>query len=410
VIRIGDASSVGDLGYNFVFGGMAADQVWISAEYDSVSKTDRMGQAVSDDIVIGDNGRIERAAGSAGTPNQLLQVVTTQNDKGGDDRILTANGGKVLIGGFGADIIHARDGDNLVMGDNAQIDYDSVSRNGVLRSIVSTDIVIGGNDNITLEEGFKLVSGGFGADTIQIDADNLGNVSGSAATSEAIGAAVWAVGSLLRVTSVVGVAGTLPTGGLSGAALTAAQTGNRGRNGRFIAGDNARFEFDDQSGLTAMATIDPIAATGGADGITLGAQGIAASADLGYQVVMGGMAADTITVRDQTASTDLILGDNGELLRKARVTPPCRSPAACPRAAAPTPSSRAAATSSSLAALGPTPSPCAPPTCRTPAGMPPPPTAASCWAIRAWSPSTPPAAVRSSASRAPTCPLAVTTA
>jgi len=297
---------------------MAADQVWISAEYDSVSKTDRMGQAVSDDIVIGDNGRIERAAGSAGTPNQLLQVVTTQNDKGGDDRILTANGGKVLIGGFGADIIHARDGDNLVMGDNAQIDYDSVSRNGVLRSIVSTDIVIGGNDNITLEEGFKLVSGGFGADTIQIDADNLGNVSGSAATSEAIGAAVWAVGSLLRVTSVVGVAGTLPTGGLSGAALTAAQTGNRGRNGRFIAGDNARFEFDDQSGLTAMATIDPIAATGGADGITLGAQGIAASADLGYQVVMGGMAADTITVRDQTASTDLILGDNGELLRKAR--------------------------------------------------------------------------------------------
>ncbi|GEC95377.1 hypothetical protein ZRA01_14500 [Zoogloea ramigera] len=318
VIRIGDASSVGDLGYNFVFGGMAADQVWISAEYDSVSKTDRMGQAVSDDIVIGDNGRIERAAGSAGTPNQLLQVVTTQNDKGGDDRILTANGGKVLIGGFGADIIHARDGDNLVMGDNAQIDYDSVSRNGVLRSIVSTDIVIGGNDNITLEEGFKLVSGGFGADTIQIDADNLGNVSGSAATSEAIGAAVWAVGSLLRVTSVVGVAGTLPTGGLSGAALTAAQTGNRGRNGRFIAGDNARFEFDDQSGLTAMATIDPIAATGGADGITLGAQGIAASADLGYQVVMGGMAADTITVRDQTASTDLILGDNGELLRKAR--------------------------------------------------------------------------------------------
>ncbi|MDD3325951.1 MAG: DUF4347 domain-containing protein [Zoogloea sp.] len=318
VIRIGDASSTGDLGFNFVFGGMAADQLWISAEYDTVAKTDRMGKAVSEDIVIGDNGRIERAAGSAGTPNLLLQVATTHNDKGGDDRILTANGGKVLVGGFGADIIHARDGDNLVMGDNAQIDYDTVSRNGVLRAVIGTDIVIGGNDTITLEEGFKLVSGGFGADTIQIDADNLGNVSGSAASSEAIGAAVWALGSLVRVTSVVGVAGTLPTGGLSGAALTAAQTGNRGRNGRFVAGDNVRFEFDDQSGLTAMATIDPIAATGGADSITLGAQGIAATADLGYQVVMGGMAADTLTVRDQAASTDLILGDNGELLRRAR--------------------------------------------------------------------------------------------
>ena len=129
------------------------------------------------------NGRIERAARTASAPNQLLQVVTTRNDKGGDDRILTANGGKVLVGGFGADIIHARDGDALVMGDNAQIDYDAVSRNGVLRSVVSTDIVIGGNDTITLEEGLKLVSGGFGADTIQIEADNIGNVSGSAATS-----------------------------------------------------------------------------------------------------------------------------------------------------------------------------------------------------------------------------------
>jgi VCBS repeat-containing protein len=318
VIRIGDASSVGDLGYNFVFGGMEADQVWISAEYDSVSKADRMGKAVSDDIVVGDNGRIERAARTASAPNQLLQVVTTRNDKGGDDRILTANGSKVLVGGFGADIIHARDGDALVMGDNAQIDYDAVSRNGVLRSVVSTDIVIGGNDTITLEEGFKLVSGGFGADTIQIEADNIGNVTGGAATSDAIGAAVWAVGSLARVTGVVGVAGTVPTSGLSGAALAAAQTGNRGRNGRFIAGDNVRFEFDDQSGLTAMSTIDPIAATGGADSITLGTATIAATADLGYQVVMGGMAADTITVREQAASTDLILGDNGDLLRKAR--------------------------------------------------------------------------------------------
>ena len=62
------------------------------------------------------------------------------------------------MGGFGADIIHARDGDALVMGDNAQIDYDAVSRNGVLRSVVSTDIVIGGNGTITLGERDSSIS------------------------------------------------------------------------------------------------------------------------------------------------------------------------------------------------------------------------------------------------------------
>ena len=321
-LRIGEQASTGDLGFNVIFGGMGADEIYISAAYDAVSKTDRLGKGVSEDIVIGDNGRIERSASTGSLPNQLLQIATTQNDKGGDDRILTANGGKVLVGGFGADILRARDGDNLVMGDNAQIDFDAVSRNGVLRSVISTDIVIGANDTITLEEGFKLVAGGFGADSIQIDADNIGNVSGSATGSDAIGAAVWALGTLSRITSVVGVAGIQSTAGLSGAALAAAQTGNRGRNGRFVAGDNVRFGFDDQSGLIEMVTTDPIAATGGADAITLGAQGIAASADLGYQVVMGGMGADTITVRDQAASSDILLGDNGELLRRARVYAP----------------------------------------------------------------------------------------
>ncbi|MFZ4550972.1 MAG: VCBS domain-containing protein [Aquabacterium sp.] len=311
VIRVGNDLSTAGLGFNVIFGGMAADQIYVAASRDESAQIDRLGQSISEDIILGDNGRIERSASTATTPNQLLQIVSTQTDKGGNDRILTANGGKVLVGGFGADVIRALDGDNLVMGDSAQIDYDTVASNGVIRSAQSIDIVIGGDDVITLAEGFKLVSGGYGVDAITINADNVASAGSTVTSSDAVGAAVWGAAALTRVTSVVGVAAATD-------AAAAAQSGKRGRTGRFVAGDNVRFVFDDQSGLIEMSDTDPIAATGGADAILLGADSVTTATDLGLQVVMGGIAGDTITVRDITKSEDILVGDNATFLREAR--------------------------------------------------------------------------------------------
>jgi VCBS repeat-containing protein len=274
-------------GLNMVAGGMGNDIVLAGgATRDPITGQYRAGTALSEDILIGDNGEIHRteATAASGNLNQMLQVKTIVNDKGGDDVLASGSGGKVIIGGFGADIIKALDGTHLVLGDNAQLDYDAVAKNGVLRQLQATEIVIGGADDISLREGYKIVVGGIGADVIDI-----------AATGVA------------EATSPITVTGIAPLG--------QSQTENRGRIGRHVAGDNARVLFDEKSGWTDFQTIDAIAATGGNDSIVLGAAGT--TADLGYQLVFGGMGSDVVTVRNTARSEDILFGDNGELHRKA---------------------------------------------------------------------------------------------
>ena len=294
-----DANTV-NLGANYVMGGMGDDTILVSANFDSNGRLIQ-GEAVSQDVILGDNGDLHRTESTTTnlstdnvvTNNYMLQVVSSVTDKGGNDTVYTGNGGKTIVGGFGSDTIGALDGVNLVFGDNAQIDYDSVAKNGILRAAMATDLVIGAADTITLREGYKLVNGGIGGDTITINATT---------TPEATGIAT-ASGYLQGVTGVASVSGVDATEA-------------KGRTGRFVTGDNASFTFDTKGGLTDMVTSDQISATGGADTITLGKKDT--TADLGYQVVFGGMAADTITVQSGSVSQDIIFGDNAELKRKVQ--------------------------------------------------------------------------------------------
>ena len=296
-IRIGDGADADtrNLGSNYLLGGMGSDSILVSAHYDAQRNLVR-GEATSQDVIIGDNGEVARTTSisASSTPNLMLQAKTIVNDKGADDEIITGNGGKVVLGGFGSDTIGALDGVNLVFGDNAEINYDSIAKNGILREVKATDLVIGGNDTITLREGYKLVNGGIGNDTIAIDATT---------TPEAKGIAI-ANGILQGVTGV---------GAVTGEGVSVEETEAKGRTGRFVTGDNATFTFDNKGGLTDMITSDQISATGGADVITLGAQNT--TANLGYQVVFGGMGADKITVQSGSLSEDIIFGDNASLNR-----------------------------------------------------------------------------------------------
>jgi len=261
------------------------------------------GEATSEDIIIGDNGEILRTQSTVDKPNMMLQVRSIENSKGGHDLIYTGNGGKVVVAGYGQDTISALDGIAVVFGDNAQLDYDAVAENGLLREAKATDLVLGDDDTITLREGMKLVNGGIGDDTITINATM---------TPEALGVARDTDNGWLE--GVTGIASTLSLTGLSGTALTSAKTENKGRSGRFIAGDNVTFVFDYTGGLTGMTTIDAVSATGGDDSIIIGIQN--STVDLGYNAIIGGMGADTINVEAGTHSEDVIFGDNGEILRK----------------------------------------------------------------------------------------------
>ena len=275
IISIGIAGSLVALGNNFVFGGMGNDRIFVTGRIDPVSGKRIAGTATSEDILFGDNGEIHRLP----LTNKLTKLVSTVTDKGGDDIILTGNGGKVVIGGYGSDEIVGVDGTMIVLGDNAQVDYDVAAQNGVLRQVQNTATVIGGNDTITLAEGFKLVLGGYGKDTIAIAA-----------------------------TSAASTSGTRVVTGLFNATGKAAL-------GRYVVGDNALVTFDITGGLFDIRSTDAISSTGDDDSITLGA--LDTTAELGYQVVIGGMGADTITVRPDATSEDVIFGDNGEYQRKA---------------------------------------------------------------------------------------------
>jgi len=303
-IQVGSAtdSDARNLGYNFIMGGMWSDTIFVSANFDEYGLVQH-GEATSEDIILGDNGEILRTRSSATKPNMMLQARSIENSKGGHDLIYTGNGGKVIIAGYGQDTISALDGIAVVFGDNAQLDYDSVAENGLLSEAKATDLVLGADDTITLREGMKLVNGGIGDDTITINATTTPEAEGVARDEEN----GWLKG-------LTGIASTLPLAGLTGSALTSAKTENKGRTGRFVAGDNVSFVFDYTGGLTEMTTLDAVSATGGDDVITIGVQN--STVDLGYNAIIGGMGADTISIEAGTHSEDVIFGDNGEILRK----------------------------------------------------------------------------------------------
>ncbi len=136
-----------------------------------------------DDILFGDRGRmlsfediggiptVVEALGSGGpgdvtdglirTPDQVFSV---DPDVGGNDVIMGLEGDNILVGGFGNDTITAGAGADLALGDNGQIDWTPVGDYGAFQT---TDLLLGGNDDIRVGDGDNLVAGGFGADVIE---------------------------------------------------------------------------------------------------------------------------------------------------------------------------------------------------------------------------------------------------
>ncbi|MBF0400046.1 MAG: DUF4347 domain-containing protein [Magnetococcales bacterium] len=352
-IIIGVDQSKAILGENLVAGGMGNDLLKV---FDTISSDDKLTTS-SEDVLIGDNGAIHRTSATASSlyRNRMLQIVSTVTDKGGNDTIITGSGGKVIIGGFGTDVISAVDGDHMVIGDNGVLNFDTDAKNGIIRQMESIDTVIGGDDTITLREGYKVVIGGYGADTVTVfggflagagvpNAVGVRDVTGiDASAADAIDLPAEAgidpqVRDLYRLAKSIASARSLAnvttvaqqiidihrqlisTTGIAQEVLDVYQQAKqvidiyrKGHSGRYVSGDNVRVVFDAKGSLTTITSTDAIAATGGADTITLGARDF--TGNLGYQVVIGGMAADKVLVRTDTTSEDVIFGDNAEYKR-----------------------------------------------------------------------------------------------
>lgn len=171
----GDDTIEGNEDSDIIFGGAGADNI-AGSSGSAVAVTSQFGDA---DLILGDNGRVDVAAGAV----TLLR--TTDYGTGGADVIEGNEDADVILGGDGADIIHGDAGSDLVLGDQGTIEFavpeaapDTVSSVFVIGAPATAEVaaptvgggdtLLGGNENDVLigGTGDDVISAGSGSDVI----------------------------------------------------------------------------------------------------------------------------------------------------------------------------------------------------------------------------------------------------
>ena len=154
-----------DGGNDVITGGSGSAIVLAGSGSDTVTLT---AGGTNANLVIGDNGFATFAVPD-GWLGRLLQVKSTQTGAdgamfGAADTITTGAGADTVIGGLGADTINAGDGNNVVFGDSAQLDYAAAT--GLPAQMQTIAPSFGGNDSIITGAGSDLIFGGAGSDLV----------------------------------------------------------------------------------------------------------------------------------------------------------------------------------------------------------------------------------------------------
>jgi hypothetical protein len=207
----------------------------------------------------------------------------------------------IVLAGVGNDQVNqngvASAGEDIVLGDNGTVTWDS---NGLITGFASTELALGGNDQIAVGDGSNIVVGGVGNDTITSGSGADVLIGDSAAVTYTPGteqplqavstdAADFAGGNNDVIAG--GNGDNIVIGGLGTDTVTA------GAGDDLILGDNGQIEWTPSGVYEAFQTTDP----------TLGAGDNIQAGD-GDNIVAGGFGADTIATG---VGEDLILGDNG---------------------------------------------------------------------------------------------------
>ena len=150
-----DTILVNGNGTNVILGGLGADTITA------------LGTGAN--VILGDSGQ----ATFDPTTTKLVSIVSTYaaapvggtKDTGtsSNDVITVGNGNNVVFGGVGGDTIKAGDGVDTILGDDGQVFYDA---GGNITHVTTTDYNYGGNDMITVGNGYDVVLGGTGSDAI----------------------------------------------------------------------------------------------------------------------------------------------------------------------------------------------------------------------------------------------------
>ena len=254
-----DEIIVGD-GEDFVIAGGEGDRVnyTLDAGGEPVQIADGDDAA---DYVIGDYGQ---ALFDTTTGESVIDFIETiAPEHGGDDFIFVDEGADVVLGGSGMDVVHAGVGDfsDVVLGDNGEVDFDTLTVPGtaLVETVTSTATGLGGVDEIVTGDGADYVIAGVGADRVNYILDPT--------TGEPV-----------------------QVGGDDAA--------------DYVVGDNGNAEFDTTTGESVIDFIETIAPEHGGDDLIF--------VDEGPDVVLGGSGMDVIHAGVGDFG-DVVLGDNGEV-------------------------------------------------------------------------------------------------
>jgi len=261
----------GGSGNNRILAGLLADKVTT------------LGGA---DIVLGDNGELIYVDGI------LTQATSTETALGGVDTLAVGDGDNVVIAGYAGDTVTSGKGNDRIIGDNGEINYDQM---GVITAIQLTAVDQGGDDVITVSAGNNLVYGGIGQDEVTTGG-------GADVIMGDNGLLVFSSGTIASVNVADFTYGTkdiIKAG--DGNNIIAGATGNddieAGLNDDIILGDGGSLTFTAGILTEAASTADEV----GDDVITVSG---------GANVILGGAGIDTISAG---SGADILLGDNGAI-------------------------------------------------------------------------------------------------
>ncbi|MHC5112264.1 MAG: beta strand repeat-containing protein, partial [Planctomycetota bacterium] len=278
------------------------------------------GQDSSSDILIGDSAVILRSQANNLITTAYASVVggASGDDltNGGLDTISGGGGADLIIGGSGGrdagslgDTLSGDDGADMLIGDNAVVDRNI---SDVVLRITSSHSLNGGRDTISGNGGNDMLVGGFGNDVLNGNggADTILGDSGVIVRTEVVDAAnndVWSTfaGDGGNDTINAGSGDDLVIGGAANDTIY----GNDGVD--VLLGDSGSIQRGVSDVIQRITSTDP--AIGGDDFIY---------GQLGADMIIGGVANDTLSGGDTSAdggtddeSTDVIIGDNGEIVR-----------------------------------------------------------------------------------------------
>jgi len=284
-----------------------------------------------DDLILGDHGVIEQAAGvqRLATTGQVTRMASNEVDNGGDDTISGDGGADRIIAGLGDDDISGDAGADVIAGDHARIgfdppvvafaDLDALDAFGdvltPINQVQSTERGTGGEDTIEGNGDDDLILGGAAGDAVTggeghdlIFGDNgevllqAGVVTRAVSTDEEN-----ATGGDDVINGFVG--DDIPCGDpdIHDDDVIIAGVGDDDVIGNLgddvVIGDNGEVDYDTGDGdLSTLDLVQTIAPTlGGTDEVNAG---------YGNDIVLGGFAGDEL---HGEVGSDVLLGDNSRV-------------------------------------------------------------------------------------------------